>query len=163
MRDRWWGRQRGPSLLDRTAKHSILYHTITLKVHRKMNPRSNLWGGDAEFVLPWPVNLFILFLLFYRHSAFADMNYHFFLSTDACLHTCTFCMLIKEKSVFLSALLNRFVCLRIYIRFFKPFYFSILLWVSLFSSFVMYWSHFFSFPIKNQADKTTPFLVSLSF
>lgn len=90
VRDRWWGQQRGPSLLDRTAKHSILSQSITLKLHRKRNPESNLWCADAESVLPWPVNLFILFLPWCLHSAFTDMNYHFVFSLSrrmpACLH-----------------------------------------------------------------------------
>lgn len=57
----------------------------------------------------------------------------FSLSADACLHACTFCMLIKDKSVFLSALLNHCVCRRIYIRFFSNHFISqfLTVWFSL--------------------------------
>lgn len=57
----------------------------------------------------------------------------FSLSADARLHACTFCMLIKEKSVFLSALLNHCVCRRIYIRFFFNHFISqfLTVWFSL--------------------------------
>lgn len=127
VRDRWWGQQRGPSLLDRTAKHSILSQSITLKLHRKRNPESNLWCADAESVLPWPVNLFILFLPWCLHSAFTDMNYHFVFSLSrrmpARLH-----ILHANKgeiSIPLSPFESLHVSAYLHPVFFQPFYFSI--------------------------------------
>lgn len=55
-----------------------------------------IWSSYSSF------RVFILLSLIWIITLFS-------LSADSCLHACTFCMLIKEKSVFLSALLNNFV------------------------------------------------------
>lgn len=107
VRDRWWGQQRGPSLLDTTAKHSILLlwrdteketpgQIRDVAMLRLSSLGLLIWSSYSSF------HVFFLLSLIWIITLFS-------LSADACLHACTFCMLIKENSVFLSALLNHFV------------------------------------------------------